>query len=94
MSINAYRVIDIKMGKESFNLSRNISLADFLNAEIELYSGIHDGSGMIDVPVNILKKALRMAEKLNLDERTVKRLESDIAFAKSNRDEVVTYYCF
>lgn len=74
MSINAYSVIDSKMGKASFNLYRDMNLADFLDAEIQLYSDIHDGTGMIDVPVKILKK--------------------DIQFAKLNKDETVTYYCF
>ena len=94
MSINAYRIIDIKMGKASFNLYRDMSLADFLDAEMQLYGGIRDGVGMIDVPVTILKKALRQSEKLNLSEKTMKRLQSDIESAKSAKEEVVTYYCF
>ena len=94
MSINAYRVIDIKMGNVSFNLFRDGSLADFLDNEIQLYGRIHDGTGMIDIPVIILKKALRQSAKLNLGEKTVLSLRSDIASAKSSKDEVVTYYCF
>jgi hypothetical protein len=94
MSINAYPVIDIKLGNVSFNLYRDRNLADFLDTEIQLYGGIHDGTGMVDIPVKILKKALRKSAKLNLDEKTVNRLQSDIAAAKSSKDEVVTYYCF
>jgi hypothetical protein len=94
MSINAYPVIDIKMGKVSFNLFRDGSLADFLDNEIQLCGRIHDGTGMIDIPVKILKKALRQSEKLTLSEKTMKRLQSDIESAKSSKEEVVTYYCF
>ena len=94
MSINAYPVIDIKMGKMSFNLYRDGTLADFLDNEIQLYGRIHDGTGMIDIPVKILKKALRQSVKLNLNEQTMKLLRFDIASAKSSKDEVVTYYCF
>ena len=94
MSINAYPVIDIKMGNVSFNLYRDGSLADFLDAEIELYGRIHDGTGMIDIPVKILKKALRQSEQLNLSEKTMKRLQLDMASAKASKDDVVTYYCF
>lgn len=94
MSINAYPVIDIKMGNVSFNLYRDGSLADFLDAEIELYDRIHDGTGMIDIPVKILKKALRQSEQLNLSEKTMKRLQLDMASAKASKDDVVTYYCF
>jgi hypothetical protein len=94
MSINAYHVIDIKLGKVSFNLSRNRNLADFLDGEMQLYGGIHEGSGLIDIPVKILKKAMRKSVELNLDEDTVSRINSDIAHAKSSKDQVVTYYCF
>jgi hypothetical protein len=94
MSINAYPVIDIKMGNVSFNLFRDGSLADFLDNEIQLYGRIHDGTGMIDIPVKILKKALLLKAKLNLNEKTLERLQSDIEHAKSAKEEVVTYYCF
>ena len=94
MSINAYHVIDIKMGNVSFNLYRDGNLADFLDNEIQLYGRIHDGTGMIDIPVKILKKALQQSEKLNLSEKTMKRLRLDIVSAKTSKEEVVTYYCF
>jgi hypothetical protein len=71
-----------------------MDLAGFLDNEIQLYSDIHDGTGMIDIPVKTLKKALRQSEKLNLNEKTIARFQSDIASAKSAKDEVVTYYCF
>jgi hypothetical protein len=94
MSINAYPVIDIELGNVSFNLFRDRSLSDFLDTEIQLYASIHEGTGMVDIPVKILKKALRQSEKLNLDEKTVNRLQYDVSRAKSSKDGVVTYYCF
>jgi len=94
LSINAYPVIDLELGKVSFNLYRDRNLSDYLDAEVELYGKIHDGSGLVDIPVKVLKKAMRRSEKLKLDNRTIDRLQSDIAAAKSGNDEVVTYYCF
>jgi hypothetical protein len=94
MSINAYPVIDIKMGKVSFKLYRDGTLADFLDNEIQLYGRIHDGTGMIDIPVKILKKVLQQSVKFNLYEQTMKRLKLDIESAKTSKYEVVTYYCF
>ena len=94
MSINAYPVIDLELGKVSFNLYRDRDLADYLDAEVELYGKIHDGSGLVDIPVKVLKKAMRRTEKLRLDNKTIDRLQSEIAAAKSGNDEVVTYYCF
>jgi hypothetical protein len=94
LSINAYPVIDLELGKVSFNLYRDRNLADYLDAEIEVYGKIYDGSGLVDIPVKVLKKAMRRSEKLRLDNKTIGRLQSDIAAAKSGKDEVVTYYCF
>ena len=94
MSINAYRIIDIKIGDVTFNLSRDRNLSDFLDTEIQFYGDIQEGSGLINIPVKTLKKVLRQSEKLNLDDETILRLKSDIAAAKSSKDEVVTYYCF
>jgi hypothetical protein len=94
MSINAYRMINIKIGDVTFNLSRDSNLSDFLDTEIQFYGDIHDGSGLINIPLKTLKKALRQSEKLNLNEETILRLQSDIATAKSSHDEVITYFCF
>jgi hypothetical protein len=94
MSINAYHLTDGKMRDVTFNLSRDINLSDFLDSEMQFYGDIHEGSGIINIPVKTLKKALRQSKKLNLDEETILRLLSDISAAKSSKDEVVTYYCF
>jgi len=66
LSINAYPVFDDRMGKVSFNLYRDGDLVEFLDTEMQLYSEIHDGMGMINIPVKILQKALRQSGKLNL----------------------------
>jgi hypothetical protein len=94
MSINAYHLTDGKMRDVTFNLSRDINLSDFLDSEMQFYGDIHEGFGIINIPVKTLKKALRQSKKLNLDEETILRLLSDISAAKSSKDEVVTYYCF
>lgn len=94
MSINAYRMIEGKMGNVSFNLYHDSSLVDFLDIETQIYAGIHDGTGLIDVPIEILEKAVRQSEKLNIDKKTLRCLKQDIQYARSNKEEVVTYYCF
>lgn len=94
MSINAYPVFDDRMGKVSFNLYRDGDLVEFLDTEMQLYSEIHDGMGMINIPVKILQKALRQSGKLNLQEKTATRLQSDLATAKAKKEDIVTYYCF
>jgi hypothetical protein len=47
MSINAYRIIDIKIGGVTFNLSRDRNLLDSLDRELQFYGDIHEGSCII-----------------------------------------------
>jgi hypothetical protein len=82
------------MGKVSFNLYRDDDLVAFLDTERQLYSEIHDSTGMINIPVKILQQALRQSGKLNLRENTVTRLQSDLALARAKKEDIVTYYCF
>jgi hypothetical protein len=94
MSINAYPVINIQLGKVSFNLYSDRNFVDFLDAEIQIYGSMHEGTGLIDIPVKTLKKALKMSANLRLDDDTVTRLQSDLALAKAKKEDIVTYYCF
>jgi hypothetical protein len=94
MSRWARRVIEIKTADASFNFRDDEDLVDFLDSEVDMYSNLHDSSGMIDVPLNILREAVRKSGELNLSEETIKRLKEDIKAAKLNNDESVTYCCF
>jgi hypothetical protein len=49
---------------------------------------------MTDVPVKKLRKAIKMAAELNLDEKTINQLKKDIAAAKSSKDECIAYFCY
>ena len=90
----ARRVVEIKMADASFNFQEEGNLLDFLDNEIDVYSNLHDGGGMIDVPLSILKKAVKKAAELNLSEKTIESLKEDIKAARLNKDESVTYNCF
>jgi len=96
MSTRAYRVVEIVYGEEpSFNVSHDHGLTDFLESET-LFSdslGSND-SGMFDIPVTVLRKAIRKAKELNLSAEMVERLRKDIESTKVNKDEAVTYCCF
>jgi hypothetical protein len=94
MSIRSYRIIEITSEEASFNLWHDRKLMNFLDGEAQFSSYLSDGVGLADVPVRILKRAVRMSVKFNLSNETVERLKRDIASAKSNGDETVTYYCF
>lgn len=97
MSVRAHRVVRITYAEPSFNVYQDRKLVDFIEAESEagFCSYLNDyGSGEVDVPLSVLRKAVKMVAKLNLTEETVKRLKEDIAAAKSNKDESVTYSCF
>ena len=96
MSVRAYRFIEIKTEKKSsFNLFHDWNLKDFLDKEADFYGYLNSGgTGIAEVPAKILEKAVKMSAELDIDEKTVKQLKRDIAVAKSNKDEYITYYCY
>jgi hypothetical protein len=96
MSRRAYRVVEIVYGEESsFNVSDEQELTDFFESEVLFSDSLgSDGSGMFDIPVTVLRKAIRKAKELNLSAETVERLRKDIESTRANKDEAVTYCCF
>ncbi len=96
MSVRAYRFIEIKTEKKSsFNLFHDWKLKDFLDKEADFYGYLNSGgTGMAEIPVKILKRAVKRAVELGLDEKTVNQLKKDITAAKSNKDESIAYYCY
>ncbi len=96
MSTSAYRVIKIEYADTpSFNLSDNIKLLQFFEERIDFYESLNSkGSGMFEIPVNILKKAIKMSKELDIDEDSVKVIKQDIGIAKSNKNESILYDCF
>jgi hypothetical protein len=96
MSIRAYRVIEIKLAEtSSFSLWNGNQLIQFLEDNLDLFSFLNsEGTGTIEIPVKILKKALIMQKQLNIDENTAKSLQQDINFAKSIKYDSVIYECF
>ena len=90
----ARRVIEIKMADASFNFQEEGNLLDFLDNESDVYSNLNYGVGMIDIPMRVLRKAVRKADELHLSEDTIKCLKKDIETARLNKDESVTYNCF
>ncbi|MBI2832641.1 MAG: hypothetical protein HYX79_10340 [Chloroflexi bacterium] len=95
MSENAYYIIEIKKAdRPSFNLWYDEKLKDFINKEYGFYSQLNSyDTGIVEIPIKTLKKAIKKAAELDLDEDTVNQLKKDIATAKSSKDEYVTYYC-
>ena len=94
MSVKAYRVIEVKMETASFNLWHDHKLMQLLDGEGDFSSNLSDGVGLTQVPVKLLKRAVRMSTKLDINKETVKQLQEDIAAAKANGEDHVTYYCF
>ena len=97
MSVNAYRMINNCLDSKvaSFDIGLDEKLIDFLNEEIQFYMSLNSyGTGIVDVPVELLEKAVDAPKKYDLDEDTISQIKSDIESAKSSKDQVVTYYCF
>jgi hypothetical protein len=68
---------------------------DFLDTEADFFSRLSDdGTGISEVSVEILEKAVSMTIELELDDDTVTNLRADIAWAKANDQEFVQYDCY
>ena len=82
MSVIAHRIIEIKIETEyhSFNLWHDRKLMDFFDTEADFFSQLTaDGTGITEVPVEVLEKAVSKAVELELDEDIVSNLKKDIA---------------
>ncbi len=94
MGLDAYRVTELKYEEPSFSLWHNEKLMDFLNQEVRFYTSLSpEGGGLVVVPVYVLESTIEMAAELELDEDTIENIRNDIAAAKSDRNETITYYC-
>lgn len=96
MSRWAHRVVRVVYAKElSFSLSEDTKLVDFLEGETLFSESLgYWGTGMFEIPLSILRRAVRNAKKLDLSTETVQYLRDDIEWAKKNGHEGVTYDCF
>jgi hypothetical protein len=97
MSVIARRIIEIKIETEynSFNLWHDSKLMDFLDTEADFFSRLSDdGTGISEVSVEVLEKAVSMSVELELDDDTVTNLKKDIAWAKEHDEEFVQYDCY
>ena len=96
MSIRAHRVINIKYAPSSiFDLGHDKKLFRFLDENMDITDKLNtNGSGMVDIPINKLERAVKIAKKLELNEDTVKQIQQDINFARAHHNESVLYDCF
>ena len=79
----------------SFNLWHDKALMEFIESNSDFMNGLNnDGNGMSDVPVEVLEKVVAKAPALHLNVDTVKAIQKDIAWAKRNGEEAITYSCF
>ena len=97
MSVSANLIIEIKVEESynTFNLWHDSKLMDFLDTEADFFSRLSDdGTGISEVSVEVLEKAVSMSVELELDDDTVTNLKKDIAWAKEHDEEFVQYDCY
>lgn len=94
MSVRAHKIIEIKHKYPStFNLWHDEELWNFLCDEEGFNNELgEEGSGMISIEVQTIKKAIKKAKELKLDKGTVKELKDDIKGLED--DDWVEYICF
>ena len=97
MSVIAHRIIEIRIETEyhSFNLWHDRKLIGFFDTEADFFSQLTaDGTGITEVPVEVLESAVSKALELELDEDTVTNLKKDIAWANEHNEVSVQYDCY
>jgi hypothetical protein len=93
MSVRAYRINNIDHEEENtFNLWHHPELVEFLDREDGIYDSLVEGSGITEVSVRTLKKALKEVKKL--EDWVRDNIKRDIKWAKANKEEYIQYYCF
>jgi hypothetical protein len=90
----AYRVIEITSESSSFNLWDDFELVKFLDREMLFSLFLNpDDTGLVEIPVDLLEKALALSNEMQLADETVSQLKLDIRAAKSKNDNSLTCYC-
>ncbi|MCX5814966.1 MAG: hypothetical protein NTX75_01810 [Proteobacteria bacterium] len=90
MSIRAYRVNEIKLGGETFNLWHDEKVAQYLNDNGYFDSLNADMCGVMEISVTSLKAMLKIAD----NDQVRSNIKIDIAFAKKNKRNYLQYDCF
>ena len=94
MSVRAYRINEIKQEDyPSFNLWHDKELMDIFEG-YGVYDTLNEGSGITELPIEAITQALKFCKKRKDYKVYIKRLESDIKWAKKNDTDYVQYYCF
>jgi hypothetical protein len=96
MSIRAHRIVEVRLAKfPSFRLWDNSKLMQFLEEKTDFLNSLNaNGTGEAELPLEILKEAVKLSAALDIDDVTVKRLREDIGFAESNKKDYVIYECY
>lgn len=92
MSVRAYRINKIEFEPvDTFNFWQDEDFVNFLDSHGLLQGLNENGVGIIEVPVKILRKALKKPE---ISKGLKNSLKWDIAWAERNNQKYVQYYCF
>ena len=92
----AHRIVEVKLANySSFKLWDGSKLLHFFEENIDFSAKLNlNGSGQLEIPLKVLKRAVKMSKTLEMDEKTVVKLKQDIDFANSKNEDYVIYECF
>ena len=91
MSITAYRVNKIEYGNNTFNLSHDPGITEWLADNDRLGELNTDGAGMLELTINDIENILMEAE---IRKETKEKLLEDMEFATQNNQESIRYILF
>ena len=89
----AYRVRMILAREASFEAAHDEALVQFIESESDYgyYEWLHAGDGTVPIPVEVMEKVVKKATKLKLSADKVRRIQKDIAYARSRGQETIEY---
>lgn len=98
MSVRAYKIRKIDYANnDTFNLWHHNKLNDLLE-ENGFYDTLVDGTGITEIPVDILEEALKkdLADDNDKEEEKYIKdnIRKDIKWAKKRGRDYIQYYCF
>ncbi len=90
MSVRAYKVEQLKLGKNSFNLSFDTKITDYLNRSGYTESLGVFSNGLLELPLEAVQEIVNFD---GISDDTKKQLSEDIRWAKRRKIDSINYYC-
>jgi hypothetical protein len=68
---------------------------DFIESKSDFLTRLNDdGTGITEVPTEVLARVIARADEFNLDMETLANIKKDVFWARAHYEECIQYYCY